>query len=290
MPRRRPDEIFSYGIMIPAVAIEAAFVLAPLLVGFWYSLHNVRFFQIRGFVGFDNYVSVLTSQDVLKSLTVTAVFSISSLVATFVIGLSLAMWLERDGRSNVIMRAVVLVPYMIAMLVGSMLLKWIFAQESGLTPLMLGPFGAADISILSNPSTAMAALVFNAMWRDSAFAMIMLLAGLKSIPPHVHQAARIDGASALFRFRRITLPLMRVPILITLVRLFIHFVNILTFPLILTAGGPANATETVVLKMFRLGFQDNVLGTANALALLIFIANLALVAVLLGLFKRARSF
>jgi multiple sugar transport system permease protein len=133
----------------------------------------------------------------------------------------------------------------------------------------------------------MAALVFNAMWRDAAFAMIMLLAGLKSIPPALHLAARVDGADAWMRFRRITLPLLRIPILITIVRLLIHFVNILTFPLILTGGGPGNATEVVVLRMFRLGFQDHILGPANALAILVFLANLALVAMLLLLFRRA---
>lgn len=285
---RRADRTVAYRMLWPAVAIEAALVLAPLAIGFWYSLHNVRFFRIRSFVGLDNYWRILTSPEVLNSLIVTAVFSIASLVLTFAVGFALAVWLERDSRVNVMMRAVVLVPYVIAMLVGSMLLKWIFAQESGLMPLMLGPFGLGDLSILSEPGTAMAALVFNAMWRDSAFAMIMLLAGLKSIPLQIYQAAQVDGAGAWYRFRRLTLPLLRVPIMITLVRLFIHFVNILTFPLILTGGGPANATETLVLRMFRLGFQDHVLGPANALALLIFIANLVLVAVLLTLFRQAR--
>lgn len=85
------------------------------------------------------------------------------------------------------------------------------------------------------------------------------------------------------RFRRITIPLMRIPILITLVRLPVHFVDILTFPLILTGG----ATEAVVLKVFRLGFADQLLGQANALALLVFVANLILVAILLALFRRA---
>lgn len=285
---RRADQPVAYRLLVPAVAIESAFVLVPLAIGFWYSLHNVRFFQIRRFVGLDNYWSVAVSPAVLNSLAVTAIFSLASLVLTFAVGFALAIWLERDSRANVLMRAVVLVPYMIAMLVGSMLLKWIFAQESGISGLVLGPLGLGQVSILSDPNTAMAALVFNGMWRDSAFAMIMLLAGLKSITLQVFQAARIDGASPWYRFRRITLPLMRVPILITLVRLFIHFVNILTFPLILTGGGPANATEPVVLRMFRLGFQDHVLGPANALAILIFIGNLILVAILLRLFQQTR--
>jgi ABC-type sugar transport system permease subunit len=287
METRRAEFWVPYRLIAPAVALEAGLVIGPLLVGFWYSLHNVRFFQIRSFVGWDNYVRVVTSPEVLSSLAATAIFTFFSLILTFALGFALALWLERDGRSATLMRAIVLVPYMIAMLVGSMLLKWLFSQEAGLSQLALGPLGMGDTSILANPKSAMAALVFNAMWRDAAFAMIMLLAGLKSIPPALHLAARVDGADAWMRFRRITLPLLRIPILITIVRLLIHFVNILTFPLILTGGGPGNATEVVVLRMFRLGFQDHILGPANALAILVFLANLALVAMLLLLFRRA---
>lgn len=285
---RRADRFVAYQMLWPAVALEAALVLTPLAVGFWYSLHNVRFFRIRNFVGADNYLEVISSPLVLNSLIVTAVFAISALVVTFFVGFALALWLERDTNTSVFMRVIVLVPYMIAMLVGSMLLKWIFAQESGLMSIILAPFGLGDVSILSDPKTAMAALVFNAMWRDGAFAMIMLLAALKSVPVQLFQAARVDGASSLYILWRITIPLLRLPILITIVRLFIHFVNTLTFPLILTGGGPANATEAIVLRMFRLGFQDHVLGQANALAILIFAANVVMVAMLLVLFRQAR--
>ena len=142
----------------------------------------------------------------------------------------------------------------------------------------------------------MAALVFNAVWRDSAFAMILLLAGLKGISPQLYAAARVDGASAWYRFRRITLPLLRVPILITLVRLLIHFVNVLTFALILTGGGPNNATQTMGLAMYRIGFVDFRLGQANALAILVLLFNLVLIAVLLrcsgserGQYERLRA-
>lgn len=284
---RRAERWVPYRLLLPAVLLEAALVLAPLVVGAWYSLHQVRFFQIRRYVGWDNYARVLEAPEVLNSLWVTAVFSFFALLLTFTLGFALALWLERDGRTATAMRAVVLIPYMIAMLVGSMLLKWLFSQEAGLSVLVLGPLGFGNASILAEPGTAMAALVFNAMWRDCAFAMIMLLAGLKAIPPSLHLAARVDGAGTWMRFRRITLPLMRIPILITLVRLLVHFINILTFPLILTGGGPGNTTEAVVLKIFRLGFSDHVLGPANALALIVFVGNMVLVGVLLWLFRRA---
>jgi ABC-type sugar transport system permease subunit len=275
-----------YRLVAAAVLIEVGFVVMPLLLGFWYSLHRVQFFQMQRFTGLENYARIFSSPLIRNSLVVTATFSITSLILTFVIGFAIALWLEQSNRANSIMQAVVLVPYMIAMLVGSMLIKWMVAKESGLSALLLSPLGLGNVSILADPKTAMAALVYNAMWRDSAFAMIMLLAGLKSVPAQLHLAARVDGASTWYRFRRITLPMLQIPILITLVRLFVHFVNILTFPLILTTGGPGNSTETIVLKMFRLGFSDNALGQANALAILMFIVNMILVAVLLQLFRK----
>jgi multiple sugar transport system permease protein len=290
--RRRPlvsaDEWRAYGFMAPLVVVEILFVAVPLAIGFHYSLYRVDYFELTAFRGFDNYWRVLTSPMVLASLAATVVFSLGALALTLTVGLSLALHLERDTRWNVFARAVALVPYVISMLVGSLLLRWIFSSDSGLVAAALGPFGLGEASILADPQAAMAALIFNAVWRDSAFAMILLLAGLKSIPPQLHAAARVDGAGAFYRFRRITLPLMRLPILIAVVRLLIHFVNVLTFALVLTGGGPNGATQTMGLAMYRLGFLDARIGEANALAILVFLFNIVLIAVNVALFRERR--
>ncbi|WP_210495067.1 carbohydrate ABC transporter permease [Microvirga antarctica] len=288
-PRRlrfNPTEGFALALVVPALAMEAMFVFAPLVVGFWFSLHDVRYFNVGRFVGWDNYLAVLNSQLVVNSMIVTATFAALSLVITFSIGLSLALYLERDSRSAVLMRTIVLVPYVVSMLVGSLLLKWLLSQDSGVTQALLLPFGVSDFSILSDPKSAMGALVFNAIWRDSAFAMILLLAGLKSIPRELHLAARVDGASAWYRFKRLTLPMLKLPILITLIRLLMHFANSLTYPLILTAGGPMATTETTTLRIFRLGFSDYMLGRANALTFLTFILNVVLLIALVRVFQK----
>jgi len=279
---------YPYRFVLPVLAIEILFVGVPLVIGVYYSLHKADYFQLTNFVGFANYVTVLQSPVVRESLAATAIFSIFSLALTFGVGLALALYLERDTRLHVFTRAVVLVPYTIAMLVGSLLLKWIFSKDAGIMYLALGPLGLPDISVLSDPNSAMAALVYNAVWRDSAFAMILLMAGLKGIDAQLYAAARVDGASAWYRFRRITLPLLRVPILITLIRLLIHFVNVLTFALILTGGGPNNATQTMGLAMYRMGFVDFRLGPANALAFLVLLFNLVLIFILLRLFRQKR--
>jgi len=141
---RKAERFVPYRLLAPALAVEIVLVLGPLLVGLWYSLHNVRFFQLRRFVGLENYWRVLGSEEVINALWVTAIFAFFALILTFVLGFALAIWLERDGRFATVMRAVVLVPYMIAMLVGSMLLKWLFSQEGGIAPLALGSVGRGE--------------------------------------------------------------------------------------------------------------------------------------------------
>ena len=268
--------------------MEVLFVAVPLAIGVYYSLYRVDYFELTEFRGLGNYARVLSSPMILASLGATAVFSLGALVLTLTVGMALALHLERDTRWNVAARAVALVPYVISMLVGSLLLRWIFSRDAGLMEMVLGPFGLSDVTILGDPTGAMGALIFNAVWRDSAFAMILLLAGLKSIPPQLFAAARVDGASAFYRFRRITLPMMRIPILITVVRLLIHFVNVLTFALILTNGGPNGATQTLGLSMYRLGFIDFRIGEANALAFLVFLFNIVLIGFNLVLFRQRR--
>ena len=282
------DTSQAYRYVAPVLAMEVTLVVIPLCIGFYYSLHRADYFQITTFRGLGNYIQVLNSPFVIESLLATTIFSLGALFFTFAAGLALAIRFESDSRLNVFMRAVVLVPYIISMLVGSLLLKWIFSSDGGVSQMVLGPFGLGGASLLADPRGAMAALIFNALWRDCGFAMIMLMAGLKSIPLQLYAAARVDGASAWYRFYRITLPLMRVPIFITLVRLAIHYVNVLTFALILTGGGPNNSTLTMGLAMYRMGFTDFRIGQANALALLVFLFNLALVFVLLRLFSEKR--
>lgn len=289
-PRRktrwlRPDEKQAFGFVLPLVVLEVLLVALPLGLAAYYSLFRVDYFELTEFRGLGNYWQVLTSPMILASLGATIVFSIGSLVIALTVGLGLAMHLERDTRWNVFARAAVLVPYVISMLVGSLLLRWIFSKDAGILSATLGPFGLGDATVLADPTAAMAALIFNAVWRDSAFAMILLLAGLKSIPSQLGQAAAIDGASAFYRFWRITLPLMRVPILITVIRLLIHFVNVLTFALILTGGGPNNATQTLGLSLYRLGFIEFRMGEANALAILVFLMNVVLIGFNIMLFR-----
>ncbi|MCP5265252.1 MAG: sugar ABC transporter permease [Burkholderiaceae bacterium] len=286
-PRQR--KLFPWGYIAPLLLLEAGFVFTPLLLAAAVSFQNYDYFRPGGWVGFDNYAWALGNPEFLKAVVATTIFTVFATGLTFFAGFGLAMLFERDNRHSVLMRTVVLIPYFISMLVGSLLLRWVFSEDAGLATLAFKALGITPFSILAEPRSAMVALVANAIWRDSAFAMILLLAGLKSIPPSLLNAARVDGASYFYAFRRIVIPLMRVPILITLVRLTLFYMNVLTFPLILTGGGPGGATETVVLWMYRRGFEDYAIGKANAIALLVLVVNVILVVSLMLLFRRRRA-
>lgn len=285
--QRLPFQAYRY--LLPALLLEACFVFVPLALSLYYSVHRVRYFQLGEFNGLQNYADVLVHPLFLNSFMVTCAFSLMALALTFLVGFGLALFLNQDTPGSILLRTVVLLPYVIAMLVGSMLLKWIFSTDAGLVPLAAAWLQVANPTILADPDYAMAALVANGIWRDSAFVMVMLLAGLRSIPPNLIQAARIDGAGGFMIFRRILLPLLRPAILITLIRLLLHFANVLTFPLILTGGGPNNATETLALRIFRIGFEDFDLGKANAMALVLCLFNIAAVILLLTVFRKTRG-
>ena len=270
--RGRPRAIekrTAWAFVLPLVLVELALVAAPMALGAFYSLYRVDYFELTQFRGLGNYWTVLTSPMVRDALGATVVFSLFSLVFTIGLGMALAMRLEADSRTNVWLRAIVLIPYIISMLVGSLLLRWIYSSDSGLPGMVLGPFGLGDASVLANPASAMAALVSNAMWRDSAFAMIILLAGLKAIPAQLYAAARVDGAGvwtastdhpaadaavAPDRSRAPAHPLRERADL----RADPH------------RRRPNKATQTTGLAMYRLGFVEFRIGEANALAILVF--------------------
>ena len=276
--RRRPRAVekrTAWAFVLPLVLVELALVAAPMALGAFYSLYRVDYFELTQFRGLGNYWTVLTSPMVRDALGATVVFS--AVLAGFhhrprhgagdaarsrLAHERLAAGhradplhhLDAGGLAAPALDLLAAIPGFPA---------WCSARSASATP-----------RSWPNPASAMAALVSNAIWRDSAFAMIMLLAGLKAIPAQLYAAARVDGAGPWMRFTRITLPLMRVPLLIAVVRLLIHFVNVLTFALILTGGGPNNATQTMGLAMYRLGFVDFRIGEANALAILVFVFNI----------------
>ncbi len=264
----------------PAILLVLAIDVIPAIWGFALSLFKVRYFTGGIFVGLGNYAAALEDPDFLHSLAVTLVFSACSVALCFGIALPLALLFEKLGRLGIVFVAIALVPWIMSRVVVALLWRWMAdASEAGLLNYLISPLGLGPFPFLSEPTGAMAGLILVAVWRTLGFALILLFAGLRNIPSELYAAAKVDGATTWYRFRTITMPLLKHPMLVVLSLLTLSFFNEIGLVIGLTNGGPIDATTTLsylVFKETRVNFNT---GYANALATILFGISMGLVAV-----------
>jgi multiple sugar transport system permease protein len=163
------------------------------------------------------------------------------------------------------------------MVVGALLWKWIFASELGLYNYVRDLLGLAKVQPLDRAGSALSSLVFVMAWRTIGYSMVMLLAGLKMVPKALIESSKIDGANALQRVFYIIIPTIRTPLLIATIVVTLSNMNNVTVPMVLTGGGPGNATNVVSLELYRTGFLYSDYGAASALFLVVFVLNVILI-------------
>lgn len=263
-------------MVAPTVIVLSCFSLLPTLYGALVSLYQVQFVQLLQFVGFENYIGLATDPDFWQSFRVSIIFTAFSVAFTVSIGLGLALLANRRASLVPAFRAVAVIPWVTSYVVVYLIFKWILNYQDGLINVVLALFGIAKIGWLTNPTLAMISLIGVDTWRGAPYAMILLLAGLQTIPGELYEAAAADGASSWHAFWSMTLPLMKLPLAIVLVLLTIVNFNTLVAMLVLTGGGPGRATEPMSLLMYNQAFQYFQMGTAASIAMFIFVLNLVL--------------
>jgi multiple sugar transport system permease protein len=280
-PRRLSDGQFAVLLLLPGVALLAGVVLYPLVA----ALVTAFFEQSlvlpgRTFVGLQNIVDVLQG-DFLRLLRQTLVFTLGTTILPFVIGFALALALNTKIRGAKVLRGLMLIPWLVPGVVVSFLWMWIFNANYGVMNALLQSIGLIDDpqAWLAQPGTAMGAVVLAKTWQSFPWMMVMLLAGLQTVPVELHEAAEMDGAGTVRRFFAITLPHLKgivgLVVLLEFIWNFQHFDIIY----VLTGGGPAGATQTFATAVYETAFQGFDLGRAGALGLLWMILLMALVVV-----------
>ncbi|MBV9547749.1 MAG: sugar ABC transporter permease [Chloroflexi bacterium] len=284
-PRRRPD-LLPYIMVAPALLVIGAFSLLPTLYGVLVSVYRVEFVQLLTFVGVRNYVDVLTDPAFWNSVRVSVTFTSCSVALTFVAGFGLALLGNQQLRFRSAFRTITLLPWVTSYVVTYLIFRWILNADFGLlNAALVQGFGLPRVNWLGQPALALAALVVVDVWRAAPYAMVLLLAGLQGIPHELYEAAAIDGATRVRSFFGVTLPLMRPTILLLLVLLTIIDFNVVVAMLVLTGGGPGNATEAMSLRMYNEAFTYARMGPASAIAMIIFAANLVLTGVYIRLLR-----
>jgi multiple sugar transport system permease protein len=283
---RRNEYLF---YISPAFITLFVILIYPLGYSFWLSFHKwtlQTFKQGIPWVGFQNYVNLFSNPEFLKSLQITFTFLISAIFFEFVLGMGLALLLNHDLKGKNIMRSLILLPMMCTNVVIGLTFRLLFNYQFGLVNYYLTQLGFAPVQWLSNPTMAMRAVIIVDVWNTTSFVALLLLAGLQALPEEPYEAAHIDGASAIQRFRYLTLPLLRPTILVVLIWRFIDTFRIFDVIYLLTGGGPARATETVSIYVYRNGFQLFNLGLASASSYIMILIMLVVAAILARLMGR----
>lgn len=274
----------------PAVLVMAAGLVRPLGEAAWLSLFEWRLGDLASsaWTGLGLYAEALSDPAALGSLLTTAWFSLLVVTTEMVLGVALALLLERPTRGIAALRTVFVLPMMIAPICVGLIWRYLFDTSYGPINQLLQPLGLAQ-AWLAEPGLAFAAIVVTDVWQWTPFVFIMALAGLQGLDGAIAEAARVDGATGWRLVLWIKLPLIAPILLVTLLMRLIDAVRGLEVVYVMTFGGPGRATELFSLHIYKAAFISQRLGYASALSVILLLAVAGLTLALLRLSNPMRT-
>jgi multiple sugar transport system permease protein len=261
-------------LVFPAPAVAVLFLLVVLPIAFNLYLAFTKWTVGLGqpkWIGFDNFVELVTDERVWNGVWVMTLFSGLSLALEIGLGLAIALYFNRDFRGSELVQAIYIFPFAATPVAVALIWRIMLNPEIGVLNYLLRSVGLPGSLWVSSEHTAVLSLVMVDVWKWTPMITLIVLAGLKSLPPDPYEAARIDGANAFQIFRHITLPLIR-PVLIAALMLR-SLDNLKEFDMIytITQGGPGIATETLYLYSYQVGFGFFKAGYGSALMVVVFL-------------------
>lgn len=273
----RLSTVAGMAFLAPVVVFLIVFLLTPIVRALVLSTQDwttVSFVTGEApFIGFANYVAIVSDPAFASVAGQTVVFTLASLVFQYVIGLALAVFFARRFPLSVVLRSLILVPWLLPVIVSATTWRWMLHQDYGVVNAVL--FGGADIGWLSTPQLALWGVIIANIWLGIPFNMVMLYGGLQSIPESVYEAASIDGASPWRSFVSITLPLLRPVSAVTLLLGLVYTLKAFDIIWVMTRGGPVNSSHTLATWSYQLSFEaDRALGMGSAVAQILVVVAL----------------
>lgn len=270
---------FAYIVLSPAIVYFVVYFFYPIAVELWASFYRGQ--PLVGdseFAGFDNYIQALTDPRVRDAFIRTAIFATFGTVCTLVPALCLAAMLSGPIKAATTIRAIIFFPYIISFVIVALMWKSILDPYTGMLNAVLASLGLPMQNWLSTPSTALPIIIGVTVWKDTGYAMLIYIAAIQSIPKDLYEAADVDGASAIQKFIRITVPLLApTTLFLTVISMIAHLQD-LSAPYLLTGGGPAEATRLYALHVYNTAFVELNIGYASALSFLMLIVILIVTA------------
>lgn len=264
-----------YLLIAPAFLLLGAVIVYPVGRALWMSLHEIVLTNPGGgtpFIGIENYVEIVQKPYFWNSIENTVVWTMSNLVVQLILGTGVAVLLNQKFPMRALVRGVVLIPWITPSVVAALTWRWMYDAEFGIINAVLMRLGLLEQTIawLGNTNTAMWAVIVESIWKGTPFVTVMILAVLQAVPDELYDAAKVDGADGIKRFRYVTLPLILPTIIIAATLTTIYTFNNFNAIWLLTGGGPLRATETLTILVYREAFQQFNLGTSTAAGMIVF--------------------
>jgi len=274
--RRRRGLDPAWLLVGPALAILAVFFAGPVLASFVLSLTDFDLYAVARLdrlrvIGAGNYAALLASPRFWRAVRNTAYFVLVGGPLSIAVSLVAALLLDAPAvRWKPFLRTVLFLPVVTTLVAVAIVWRAIYHPRAGLLAWLCTQLGVTPIDWLGDPVWAMPAIILLAVWKNFGFNMLVFLAGLQSVPERLYEAARLDGAGAWPRFRHVTLPVLAPTFGFVVVTTTIGYLQLFAEPYVMTQGGPAEHTLSIVLLMYEEGFRWWNLGFAAAVAFVLF--------------------
>jgi multiple sugar transport system permease protein len=279
--RRIAHHWADYLYVLPAIGVMLLVIGYPVYFTVYLSFFNTPpnlALNDKIFVGLDNYQRILGADSVHETTVNTLIWTVFSTLFSFAIGFGAALALNRSFPGRGLLRGILLIPYVISAVAAAYVWRWLLHSDFGVFGAISMAMGLTDhpINFLDNTTTVLPSLILVNVWKEFPFAMIMMLAGLQTVPDQLLRAAQVDGAGAWHRFWHITLPHLKNVSVVTILLLLVANLNAFTIPYVMTGGGPAGASEIWITQIYQIAFGRIRFGLASAYSVILFIVMMTM--------------
>jgi len=268
---RRQETTLGWLLLSPVIVVMAVLVVWPFMTAVWIAFTDKSIGREASWIGLTNFSQVLSSPRFVRALQNSLIFTVAAMAGKFVLGMAMALVLNRAFFGRNALRAFFLVPWVLPGFVAYLLWRWMLDPLQGFVNYALIDLGLVrfPVEFLSSPTWALPSVILAHIWRSFPFFGLAFLAGLQNIPAEQYEAAAVDGAGPLQQFRFITLPGLRHVILVVMMLSTIWTFNAFEPVYLLTGGGPSDATMVYTVLAYEMGIVNMRLGEASAVPVLI---------------------
>ena len=273
MQSKFPNRWLPLLLLLPTLLVCAFFLYYPVAQSFEWSLYRAGFMGLRRiYVGFQNYIRLLTSPDYHKSLVVSFIFALGVVLIGLSVSMAIALLANRKIRGSRIYRLLLIWPYALSPAVAGTIWLFLFNPTSGALTYFVDRLFGVRLDWLTNPNLALFGVIMAAVWKNLGYNIVFFLAGLQNVPGEILEAARIDGAGAWRCFWKVTFPLLSpTTFFLFIMNLIYAFFGAFGLIDVMTKGGPVNATNILIYNLYRDAFQHNRWGMAAAQSVILFV-------------------